>query len=76
MTKPQISAREYTTPSNPTVQKAYDQLDVQRATQVYLAFMPMMSVNSFLEAHIRNYGWQTSSDLLLAKPRITNRGLV
>ncbi len=63
-------------PTKDTVQKAYDQLDVQRATRAYLEFMPMMSVNSFFESHIRDYGWQTSSDLLLAEPRITNGGLV
>lgn len=32
-------------PTEETVKKAFDQLDVQRATQVYLEFMPMMSVN-------------------------------
>jgi hypothetical protein len=50
-------------PSESTIQKAFDQLDVQRATQVYLEFMPMMSVNSIFEAHIRDYGWKTSSDI-------------
>ena len=50
-------------PTEATVQKAYDQLDVQRATQAYLEFMPMMSVNSIFEAHIRDYGWKTPSDI-------------
>jgi hypothetical protein len=50
-------------PTNETIRKAYDQLDVQRATQAYLEFMPMMSVNSIFEAHIRDYGWKTSSDI-------------
>lgn len=50
-------------PTKDTIQKAYDQLDVQRATQAYLEFMPMMSVNSIFEAHIRDYGWKTSSDI-------------
>ena len=43
-------------PTESTVQKAYDQLDVQRATQAYLEFMPMMSVQSIFESHIRDNG--------------------
>jgi len=43
-------------PTEATVQKAYEQLDVQRATQAYLEFMPMMSVNSIFESHIRDNG--------------------
>ena len=50
-------------PTEATVQKAYDQLDVQRATQAYLEFMPMMSVNSIFEAHIRDYGMKTAGDV-------------
>ena len=50
-------------PTQATIHKAYDQLDGQRATQAYLEFMPMMSVNSIFEAHIRDYGWKTSSDI-------------
>jgi len=43
-------------PTEATIQKAYDQLDVQRATQAYLEFMPMMSVQSIFESHIRDNG--------------------
>jgi hypothetical protein len=50
-------------PTETTIKKAYEQLDVQRATQAYLEFMPMMSVNSIFEAHIRDYGWKNSSDI-------------
>jgi hypothetical protein len=50
-------------PTKATIQKAFDQLDVQRATQAYLEFMPMTSVNSIFEAHIRDYGWKSSSDI-------------
>ena len=39
------------------------QLDVQRATQAYLEFMPLASQNSIFEAHIRDYGWKTPSDI-------------
>jgi hypothetical protein len=50
-------------PTEKTIQAAYDQLDVQRATQAYLEFMPMASVNSIFEAHIRDYGRKTASDV-------------
>ena len=36
-------------PTQTTVDKAFDQLDRQRATQAYLEFMPMTSVNSIFE---------------------------
>ena len=50
-------------PTQPTIDRAFDQLDRQRATQAYLEFMPMTSVNSIFEAHIRDYGWKTPSDI-------------
>jgi hypothetical protein len=43
-------------PTQETIHKAYDQLDVQRATQAYLEFMPLASVQSIFESHIRDYG--------------------
>ena len=50
-------------PTEETVAKAFDQLDVQRATQAYLEFMALASQNSIFEAHIRDYGWKTPSDI-------------
>ncbi|UCC28783.1 MAG: DUF3604 domain-containing protein [Phycisphaerales bacterium] len=50
-------------PTKGTIDKAYDQLDVQRATQAYLEFMPMLSVNSIFEAHIRDYGMTKTGDV-------------
>ena len=43
-------------PTEETVKKAFEQLDVQRATQAYLEFMPMTSVNAIFESHIRDNG--------------------
>ena len=40
-------------PTQSTIDSAFDQLDRQRATQAYLEFMPMTSVNSIFEAHIQ-----------------------
>jgi hypothetical protein len=50
-------------PTQPTIDKAFDQLDVQRATQAYLEFMPMMSVNSIFESHLRDYGTPNPGDV-------------
>ncbi len=38
-------------PTDATVRKAYDQLDRQRATQVYLEFMPLMSQQAIFDSH-------------------------
>jgi hypothetical protein len=50
-------------PTQATIDKAFDQLDVQRATQAYLEFMPMTSVNSIFEAHIRDAGMPEVGDV-------------
>ena len=43
-------------PTADTIQKLYDQLDLQRASQAYLDFMPAMSMQAVLDAHRRDYG--------------------
>ena len=43
-------------PTAETIQKLYDQLDLQRAAQVYLDFMPAASMQAFLDSHPRDYG--------------------
>jgi hypothetical protein len=50
-------------PTEATVQKAFDHLDIQRATQAYLDFMPMASQNALFESFINDYGMKTSSDI-------------
>jgi hypothetical protein len=50
-------------PTQATIDKAYAALDRQRATQAYLEFMPMTSVNSIFEAHIRDYGMTNPGDV-------------
>lgn len=50
-------------PTEATIEAAYDRLDVQRATQAYLEFMPMTSVNSIFEAHVRDYGQTRAGDV-------------
>jgi hypothetical protein len=43
-------------PTVETVQKLYDQLDLQRAAQAYLDFMPAMSMQALLDMHPRDHG--------------------
>ena len=43
-------------PTAETIQKLYDQLDLQRAAQAYLDFMPAASMQAFLDAHPRDFG--------------------
>lgn len=38
-------------PTDDTVRRAYDQLDLQRATQTYLELMPFMSQQALLDSH-------------------------
>lgn len=43
-------------PSSETIQKVYEQLDLQRAAQAYLHFIPAMSMQSVINAHPHDYG--------------------
>jgi hypothetical protein len=43
-------------PTVDTIRKLYDQLDLQRAAQAYLDFIPAMSMQAVLDAHARDYG--------------------
>ncbi|HEY5140119.1 MAG TPA: DUF1254 domain-containing protein, partial [Methylococcales bacterium] len=50
-------------PTDETVQKAYDQLNVQRATQVYLEFMPLMSQQAIFRSHEHESGMRENRDI-------------
>jgi len=50
-------------PTEGTIDLAFHQLDLQRASQVYLEFMPAMSTQSIFESHIRDNGMTTSGDV-------------
>lgn len=50
-------------PTDETVRKAYDQLDLQRATQVYLEFMPFMSQQSIFDSHETESGLRENRDV-------------
>lgn len=40
-------------PTEESIKKAFDQLDLQRAAQIYLEFMPAMSVQSIFRSHTK-----------------------
>ena len=50
-------------PTQVTINKAFDQLDVQRATQAYIDFMSLASQNSLFESFIHDYGMTKAGDI-------------
>jgi len=53
-------------PTEATAQRLYDELDLQRATQAYMDFNPALSVYGIVKSHIRDFGFTTSSDIVVA----------
>jgi hypothetical protein len=53
-------------PTEETVKKIYDEMDLQRATQAYIDFFPALSVYSEIIAQIRDLGCTNSSDVTIA----------
>jgi hypothetical protein len=52
-------------PTKATAQKVYDELDLQRATQLYLDLFPALSVHGILKAQVRDFGHRSSSDICI-----------
>ena len=50
-------------PTEETTQKIYDEMDLQRATQAYMDFLPALSVHGIIKGQIRDFGFKTSSDI-------------
>jgi hypothetical protein len=50
-------------PTEETVQKIYDEMDLQRATQAYLDFYPALSLYAEIIGQIRDFGFKTPSDI-------------
>lgn len=50
-------------PTKASVGKIYDEIDLQRATQAYMDFFPALSLYSIIKSQIRDFGFETSSDL-------------
>ncbi|MDX2443138.1 MAG: hypothetical protein QNK30_05010, partial [Bacteroidales bacterium] len=50
-------------PTEETVQKVYDELDLQKATQLYLSMYPALSMKGMIEGVVRDYGTHSSSHI-------------
>ena len=50
-------------PTEASVQKIYDEMDLQRATQAYMDFFPALSLYGIVKSQIRDFQFQTSSDV-------------
>ena len=50
-------------PTEKSVQKIYDELDLQRATQAYMDFFPALSLYGIVKSQIRDFGFRSSSDV-------------
>ena len=46
--------------------KDFKPADLQRATQAYMDFFPTLSVYGIVKSHIRDFGFKTSSDIVVA----------
>ena len=50
-------------PTEETVQKIYDEMDLQRATQAFMDFFPALSLYGIVKSQIRDFGFKSSSDV-------------
>jgi len=62
-------------PTPETVKKVYDELDLQRATQAYLDFIPALSHYAILQSQVRDYGVRSSSDILVYADKMNSTPL-
>ena len=62
-------------PTKETVQKVYDELDLQRATQLYLDMYPALSMHGMLKGNVRDYGVKNSSYIGITADRLDSKGM-
>ena len=53
-------------PTEESIAKIYDEMDLQRASQAYMDFNPALSVYGIVKSHIRDFGFKNSSDIVVA----------
>ena len=63
-------------PTEETVQKVYDELDLQRATQLYLDMYPALSAHGMMKGWVRDLSMRDSSDILVTANRLDSTPLV
>jgi hypothetical protein len=63
-------------PTEQTVQSVYDELDRQRATQLYLDMYPALSAHGMMKGWVRDLRMRNSSDILVTANRLDSTPLV
>ena len=63
-------------PTAETVQKVYDELDLQRATQLYLDMYPALSAHGLITGWVRDYGMSDPSDICVTANRLDSSALI
>jgi hypothetical protein len=63
-------------PTEGTVRKVYDELDLQRATQLYLDMYPALSAHGLITGWIRDYGMSDTSTILVTADRLDSVPLI
>lgn len=59
-------------PAEGSVKKIYDEMDLQRATQAYMDFFPALSLYGIVKSQIRDFGFETSSDVSVMADYMTH----
>jgi len=63
-------------PTEKTAQKVYDELDLQRATQLYLDMYPALSAHGIMKGWVRDLGMGDSSQINVTADRLDSSALV
>jgi hypothetical protein len=63
-------------PTEKTVQKVFDELDLQRATQLYLDMYPALSAHGLMKGWVRDLGMRDSSHISVTADRLDSSALV
>ena len=63
-------------PTEETVQQVYNELDLQRATQLYLDMYPALSAHGLLKGWVRDYGIRDISDIVVTANRLDSTPLI
>jgi hypothetical protein len=62
-------------PTKETTQKVYDELDLQRATQLYLDMYPALSMRGMMLGTARDYGAKNSSYISVTADRLDSKAM-
>ncbi len=63
-------------PTEETAQKVFDELDLQRATQLYLDMYPALSAHGLMKGWVRDLGMADSSHISVTANRLDSSALV